>query len=166
MKIPGLVNFRLCKLSDLELSKAVADGLNEMYSTGKLPERHIPAQPDNDFDLLVGELLVRFRELTNKEPEQEKPFPIFWYESNAAFGLCDSIESLRSFAAHQMNEPNSIKSIGDFLDISLIAPRRKPSKHGGIRSFGTRREHTGEQTLKMYLQEHGLLDEFLETWNK
>lgn len=70
MKIPGLVNFRLCKLSDLELSKKVSDGLNEMYSTGKLPPRHIPAQPDNDFDLLVGELLVRFHELTNKETEQ------------------------------------------------------------------------------------------------
>ncbi len=70
MKIPGLVNFRLCKLSNLELSERVADGLNEMYNTGKLPARHIPAQPDNDFDLLVGELLVRFHELTNKETKQ------------------------------------------------------------------------------------------------
>ncbi len=104
--------------------------------------------------------------IAGAEVEQEKQFPVFWYESNAAFGLCDSIESIRAFATHQINEPNSIKSIGDFLDISLIAPRWKPSKHGGIRSFGTRREHHGEQTLRMYLQEHGLLDEFLENWNK
>jgi len=31
-----------------------------------VPMRHIPARPDEDYDLLVGELLVRFDQLTSK----------------------------------------------------------------------------------------------------
>jgi len=67
MKIPGLVNFRLCELSNEQLMEAVSEALNKMYETGKIPSRHIPARPDEDFDLLVGELLVRFSELQPKE---------------------------------------------------------------------------------------------------
>lgn len=34
-----------------------------MYSEPvSIPPRHIPARPDEDFDLLVGELVVRFLE--------------------------------------------------------------------------------------------------------
>ena len=65
MKLPGLVGFRLCKLDNEELARCVAEGLNKMYDTGKLPDRHIPARPDQDFDLLLGELIVRFNELTD-----------------------------------------------------------------------------------------------------
>ena len=67
MKLPGLIQFRLCKLKDKELMQRVADHLNEMYETGNLPSRHIPAQSDNDFDLLIGELIVRFAESKNIE---------------------------------------------------------------------------------------------------
>ena len=60
MKLPGLIQFRLCKLENKELCERVAKALNKMHTTGDLPSRHIPAQPDKDFDLLVAELIVRF----------------------------------------------------------------------------------------------------------
>ncbi len=62
MKLPGLVQFSLCKLENKQLCERVAEALNKMYTTGDLPSRHIPAQPDKDFDLLVAELIVRFSE--------------------------------------------------------------------------------------------------------
>lgn len=65
MKLPGLIQFRLCKLENKELAERVAAALNQMYDTGRLPVREIPARPDDDFDLLIGELIVRFMEATN-----------------------------------------------------------------------------------------------------
>jgi len=62
----GIVSFRLCKLSDEELCRRVDEGTDEMFKSGKIPVRHIPAQVDNDYDLLVGELVQRFMELKNK----------------------------------------------------------------------------------------------------
>ncbi len=65
MKLPGLIQFRLCKLTDEQLAEAVAAGLNKMYlDPASAPSRSIPARPDKDFDLLVGELIVRFIEKT------------------------------------------------------------------------------------------------------
>ena len=58
----GIVSFRLCTLSDEELIEKVDQGTDEMYKTGKIPARHIPARPDQDYDLLVGELILRFKE--------------------------------------------------------------------------------------------------------
>lgn len=60
IEIPGLVNFRLCTLSDKQLAKKVSEKLIEMYETGKIPNRNVPARPNEDFDLLVGELIYRF----------------------------------------------------------------------------------------------------------
>lgn len=66
----ALVSFRLCKLSDKELIEKVDKLTDEMYQTGELPTRHIPARPDSDYDLLVGELITRFNSLIkNEEPE-------------------------------------------------------------------------------------------------
>lgn len=59
IKIPGLVNFRLCTLSDKQLAEKVSKRLIEMYETGNVPIRNIPARPNEDFDLLVGELIYR-----------------------------------------------------------------------------------------------------------
>lgn len=58
----GIVGFRKCTLSDEELLSKVDLMTDEMFMTGKLPSRNIPANPDGDYDLLVGELLVRFKE--------------------------------------------------------------------------------------------------------
>jgi len=101
----------------------------------------------------------------NKKPEAAK-FPEFWYESNASYGRVDNLGALCIHARNQINEFNMINSIDEFLDKSRRAPRRSAGEANGLISFGTRREHTGEQTLRMYLDEHGLLNEFLDLWNK
>jgi hypothetical protein len=67
IRIPGIVNFRLCKLSDHDLMKKISLHLESMYKTGKLPPRHIPARLEEDFDLLVGELMVRYLNKENVE---------------------------------------------------------------------------------------------------
>lgn len=61
----GIATFRLCTLSDKELFRKAEKLVDEMYTTGKLPSRHIPARPNEDFDLVMGELLIRFLEAKN-----------------------------------------------------------------------------------------------------
>lgn len=63
----ALASFRKCTLTDEELLQAVDNGCDEMYRTGKIPTRHIPSRPNEDFDLLLGELLIRFDERLKKE---------------------------------------------------------------------------------------------------
>lgn len=62
----AIAGFRLCKLSDKDLLNKVGKGIDNMYINRQIPDRHIPARPDSDFDLLVGELLIRFKELIEK----------------------------------------------------------------------------------------------------
>ena len=62
----GLVSFRLCTLTDEELIKKIDEQTDNMFRSQQVPVRHIPAQPNNDYDLLVGELIMRFNE--RKEP--------------------------------------------------------------------------------------------------
>lgn len=57
----GIVQFRLCSLSDKELLEKVDKLTDKMYAEGVIPSRHIPARPNDDYDLLIGELLVRFK---------------------------------------------------------------------------------------------------------
>lgn len=65
MQLPGLIQFRKCTLTDKALAEAVAAGLMKMYKEPvSVPSRNIPARPDEDFDLLVGEIVVRFLEKT------------------------------------------------------------------------------------------------------
>lgn len=56
----SIVSFRLCNLSDEELINKVDIMTDEMFQKNQMPVRHIPANPDEDYDLLVGELIVRF----------------------------------------------------------------------------------------------------------
>lgn len=64
----AIVSFRKCTLSDIELIEKVDSMTDAMYNRNNLtrndgvPLRHIPARPNEDYDLLVGELLVRFNE--------------------------------------------------------------------------------------------------------
>lgn len=58
-----ICNFRLCKLSDDELLEKIDKKTDDIFKTGKIPPRHIPARPDDDYDLLIGELLIRFNNL-------------------------------------------------------------------------------------------------------
>lgn len=61
----AITKFRLCALTDDELLGAVDQATDQMYQTGKIPDRHVPARPDADFDLIVGELICRFIEVKN-----------------------------------------------------------------------------------------------------
>jgi len=61
----AIVSFRLCTLSDEELISKINSKTDQMYEGGKIPSRNIPARPDDDYDLLIGELLIRFKEKLN-----------------------------------------------------------------------------------------------------
>jgi hypothetical protein len=65
-----IATFRKCTLTDEELIKAVDKATDDMYKLpikSSPPSRHIPARPNEDYDLLVGELLLRFQERLPKE---------------------------------------------------------------------------------------------------
>lgn len=63
----SLSSFRLCTLTDEELVSKIDEQTDLMFEDQQLPTRHIPARPDSDYDLLIGELLIRFKEkLTRK----------------------------------------------------------------------------------------------------
>jgi len=81
-------------------------------------------------------------------------FPKFWYESNACWGNVNSLADLKEKLDYQLAEPNGIENVEDFLNKSV------KSHHGDL-SFGTRREHTETYSLKDYLKDNNLLDEFL-----
>jgi hypothetical protein len=62
----GIATFRLCTLTDKELVEKVDKMTDEMYAGEmRVPARHIPARPNDDYDLLVGELIYRFDERRN-----------------------------------------------------------------------------------------------------
>ena len=61
----AIVSFRLCSLTDQELLEKVDQMTDQMYKDGKIPDRHIPAQPNNDYDLLIGEMVKRFYDIIN-----------------------------------------------------------------------------------------------------
>ena len=63
----GIVKFKLCTLTDKELLRKVDTDTDNMYKTGKVPDRHIPARPNEDYDLLVGELISRFSKMINSD---------------------------------------------------------------------------------------------------
>ncbi len=57
-----IASFRECTLTDEELINLVDEMTDKMYKNGKIPNRNIPARPNEDYDLLIGELLLRFKE--------------------------------------------------------------------------------------------------------
>jgi len=62
----ALCSFRLCKLSNEDLLKKVDELTDNMFKTGRFPDTQIPARPNQDYDLLIGELLIRFKTLTEE----------------------------------------------------------------------------------------------------
>lgn len=63
----AIVRFRMCQLNDEELLKKIDMLTDSMYQTGRIPDRRIPARPDDDYDLLVGELIKRYEEVVRRE---------------------------------------------------------------------------------------------------
>jgi len=76
-----------------------------------------------------------------------------FYESNPIWGWVNNIHDLQRMLKGQLDEPNSIHTIDDFLDKSL-------SDDEGV-TYGTRREHVGPKTLREYLAEQNELENFL-----
>ncbi len=62
----AIVDFGLCTLSDEELISLIDKKTDEIFESQTVPVRHIPARPNDDYDLLVGELLVRFGKVKEK----------------------------------------------------------------------------------------------------
>jgi hypothetical protein len=58
----SIVSFRKCTLTDDELLKKVDYITDQIYISREIPSRHIPARPNDDYDLLIGELILRFNE--------------------------------------------------------------------------------------------------------
>jgi len=58
----AIATFRKCTLSDEDLMEEIDKQTDYMFENGKIPTRHVPAQPNNDYDLLVGELILRLKE--------------------------------------------------------------------------------------------------------
>ena len=58
----AICSFRKCSLSDIELLVKVDRFTDDIYRLNVIPSRHVPALPNDDYDLLIGELLLRFRE--------------------------------------------------------------------------------------------------------
>jgi hypothetical protein len=56
----AIASFRKCTLSNTELLDKVDNQTDRIFKKQKVPTRHIPAEPNEDYDLLVGELILRF----------------------------------------------------------------------------------------------------------
>jgi hypothetical protein len=61
----AIIHFNLCTLSNQELAQKVDALTDELFDTQKIPFRHIPARPNEDYDLLVGEMVKRFIEASD-----------------------------------------------------------------------------------------------------
>lgn len=58
--------FRKCDLSDIDLLSEIDKQTDEMFEKQKVPVRQIPASPNKDYDLLIGELILRFKDMMEK----------------------------------------------------------------------------------------------------
>jgi hypothetical protein len=61
----AIASFRLCKLSTEDLIDKIDSQTDNIFKDYKVPTRHIPARPDQDYDLLIGELILRVRDKLN-----------------------------------------------------------------------------------------------------
>lgn len=95
----SITKFRLCTLTDVELVERVDIMTDQMFETQKVPTRQIPARPNDDFDLLVGELITRFYEkvikpsdVTMLEPEPGQLYDPLENPDGLRFKFYESID--------------------------------------------------------------------------
>jgi hypothetical protein len=79
--------FRKCTLTNEELVQKVDKLTDKMYLDRRIPDRQIPARPNDDYDLLIGELLIRFNSLIEVVKEQDEStskriWNLFWNGRN------------------------------------------------------------------------------------
>ena len=93
-----------------------------------------------------------------------------WYESNACWGWVETIKDLIEKCNHQTSHYGAFENVEQFLDRSKENPIDEYEKEKRYRreylDFGSRREHGGNRTLRMYLKEINMLDAFLEAYNE
>lgn len=94
----------------------------------------------------------------------------FWYESNACWGWIETMQDLIE-KCHLQIDPKygGLQDVDQFLDRSEenpIDPDEDRRFKREYLDFGTRREHNGDRTLRMYLKEIGMLKAFLEAFNE
>ena len=65
-----IASFRKCALSDEELLQKVDKQTDRIFQIQRIPSRNVPADPNEDYDLLVGELLLRFKERLSTPPQE------------------------------------------------------------------------------------------------
>ncbi len=70
----------------------------------------------------------------------------FWYESNACWGNVKTLNDLVEKIKLQIEEPNGINNVDEFLDKSF-------QNTNGTNDFGTRTEHRGKKSLRVFLEE-------------
>ena len=58
----AIASFRKCTLSTIELIAKIDVQTDVMFKKQEVPTRQIPALPNEDYDLLIGELVLRVRE--------------------------------------------------------------------------------------------------------
>jgi hypothetical protein len=81
---------------------------------------------------------------------KDNKFPEFWYESNACWGWVKNMEDLKEKLELQIDlDFGGLENKDEFLDKSLQID-------SGTMNFGTRMEHTGKKTLRMFLIENGV----------
>ena len=82
-----------------------------------------------------------------------------FYESNACFGPVDNVDDLIKMIDYQLEENNQINSLDDFLDKSM-------QDVNYVHSFGTYKEHCGEKSLRVFLEESNFDFELLNKYEK
>jgi hypothetical protein len=82
----AIASFRKCKLSTPELLEKVDKLTDEMFKKQEVPTRHIPARPDDDYDLLIGELILRVNE------QRELIERAHWLVGNPATNISSSTD--------------------------------------------------------------------------
>ena len=92
----AIVSFRLCKLTDQELIERIDQQTDDMFRSQKLPARHIPARPDQDYDLLIGELLLRFGESLKQSTKPKYKYSLF-HTHNGTSGVLKSSNDKKDF---------------------------------------------------------------------
>ena len=58
----AVASFRKCTLSTIELIAKIDVQTDVMFKKQEVPTRQIPARPNEDYDLLIGELVLRVKE--------------------------------------------------------------------------------------------------------
>jgi hypothetical protein len=58
----AIASFRKCTLSNTELLEKIDKQTDRIFQIQRVPTRNVPAEPNEDYDLLIGEMLQRFQE--------------------------------------------------------------------------------------------------------